>query len=141
MCQLILTKSYIDANAREADKVETEVQEEKQTVVTLAVAECGEYPNLGEYHENITNVEEAVAVFKQIPPERMNAIPSIIINIHTEGTEPYEDANMLIVFGQAIDVESLEYYPEVAGNKKALEFISELIENLPEMDVYGSLEQ
>ena len=73
---------YIDANAREADKVETEVQEEKQTVVTLAVAECGEYPNLGEYHENITNVEEAVAVFKQIPPERMNAIPSIIINIH-----------------------------------------------------------
>ena len=132
---------YIDANAREADKVETEVQEEKQTVVTLAVAECGEYPNLGEYHENITNVEEAVAVFKQIPPERMNAIPSIIINIHTEGTEPYEDANMLIVFGETIDLESLEYYPEVAGNKKALEFISELIEDLPEMDVYGSPEQ
>ena len=132
---------YIDASARKTDRTETEVQEEKQTVVTLAVAECGEYPNLGEYHENITSVEEAVAVFKQIPPERMNAIPSIIINIHTEGTEPYEDANMLIVFGETIDLESLEYYPEVAGNKKALEFISELIENLPEMDVYGSLEQ
>ena len=132
---------YIDASARETDRAETEVQEEKQTVVTLAVAEYGEYSNLGEYHENITSVEEAVAVFKQIPLERMNAIPSIIINIHTEGTEPYEDANMLIVFGETIDLESLEYYPKVAGDKKALEFISELIENLPEMDVYGSLEQ
>ena len=132
---------YIDTNARETGRTETEVLEEKQTVVTLAVAECGEFPNLGEYHENITNVGEAVALFKQIPPERMNAIPGIIINIHTEGTENYEDANMPIVSGQTIDLESLEYYPEVAGNKKALEFISELMERLPEMDVYGSPEQ
>lgn len=58
--------------------------------VTLTVAECGEFHNLGEHHENIASVEEAIAVWKSIPPECMNGIPSIGINIHTEGTEPYE---------------------------------------------------
>ena len=77
------------------EKAAEQAQEEKQTVVTLTVAECGEFHNFGEYHENIAGVEEAIAIFNRIPPERMNGIPSIGINIHTEGTESYEDTQML----------------------------------------------
>jgi len=142
---------YIDTSSRDADldgkdadlqdKITEPVQEEKRTVVTLTVAECGEFHNLGESHENIADVEEAIAIFNRIPPERMNGIPSIGINIHTEGTESYEDAQMDVVSGKTIDLEMLEYYLEITGNKKALAVISELMEKLPEKEVYGSLEQ
>ena len=54
----------------------TAVKEEKK-VVTLTVAECSEFHNMGEFHENITSVSDAIAKFKDIPPERMNGIPAI----------------------------------------------------------------
>lgn len=116
-------------------------QAEKDIKITLTVAECGEFHNLGEYHEDIAGVEEAVAIFNSIPPERRNGIPSIGINIHTEGTEPYEDVQMDIVSGKVIDLEMLEYYPEITGNQKALAVISELINKFPDAEVRGSLDK
>ena len=132
---------YIDASAREADRVETEIQEEKQTVVTLTVAECGEFHNFGEYHEGIAGIEEAIAIFNRIPPERMNGIPSIGINIHTEGTESYEDTQIDIVSGRVADLEILDYVPDITDNPKAVEVIAELIDKLPDLEVRGSLEK
>ena len=116
-------------------------QEEKNVRITLTVAECGEFHNFGEYHEDIAGVEEAAAIFNSIPPERRNAVPSIGINIHTEGTESYEDAQMDIVSGSVIDLEMLEYYQEITGNQKALEVISELISQFPDAEVRGSLDK
>ena len=123
------------------EKGAEEAQEEKQTVVTLTVAECGEFHNFGEYHENIAGVEEAIAIFNQIPPERMNAIPSIGINIHTEGAEPYEDTQMDIISGRVADLEILDYVPDITDNPKAVEVIAELIDKLPDIEVRGSLEK
>lgn len=116
-------------------------QAEKDVKITLTVAECGEFHDLGEYHEGISTVEEAAAVFHKIPPERRNGIPSIGINVHTEGTESYEDAQMDIVSGNVIDLEMLEYYPEITENQKALEVISELISKFPNAKVMGSLDK
>ena len=118
-----------------------QAQEEKQTVITLTVAECGEFHNLGEYHEDIASVEEAIEVFNQIPPERMNGIRSIGINIHTEGTEAYEDTQMDIVSGRTADLEILDYVPDITDNPKAVAVIAELIDKLPDIEVLGSLEK
>ena len=123
------------------EKAAEQAQEEKRTVVTLTVAECGEFHNFGEYHEDIAGVEEAIAIFNRIPPERMNAIPSIGINIHTEGTESYEDTQMDIVSGRVADLEILDYVPEITDNPKAVEVIAELIDKLPDIEVRGSLER
>ncbi len=123
------------------EKGAEQAQEEKRTVVTLTVAECGEFHNFGEYHENIAGVEEAIAIFNRIPPERMNGIPSIGINIHTEGTESYEDTQMDIVSGRVADLEILDYVPEITDNPKAVEVIAELIDKLPDIEVRGSLEK
>lgn len=123
------------------EKAVEQAQEEKQAVVTLTVAECGEFHNFGEYHENIAGVEEAIAIFNQIPPERMNGIPSIGINIHTEGTEPYEDTQMDIISGRVADLEILDYVPDITDNPKAVEVIAELIDKLPDIEVRGSLEK
>ena len=118
-----------------------QAQEEKQTVITLTVAECGEFHNLGEYHEDIASVEEAIAVFNQIPPERMNGVRSIGINIHTEGTEAYEDTQMDIVSGRTADLEVLDYVPDITDNPKAVAVIAELIDKMPDIEVRGSLEK
>lgn len=112
-----------------------------EKTVTLTVAECGEFHSLGEFHENIAGVEEAIAVWKSIPPERMNGIPSIGINIHIEGTERYEDVEMDILSGKVIDLEVLDYVPDITDNPKAIEVIAELIDKLPDIEVRGSLEK
>lgn len=112
-----------------------------EKTVTLTVAECGEFHSLGEFHENIAGVEEAIAVWKSIPPERMNGIPSIGINIHTEGTERYEDVEMDILSGKVIDLEVLDYVPDITDDPKAIEVIAELIDKLPDIEVRGSLEK
>lgn len=112
-----------------------------EKTVTLTVAECSEFHSLGEFHENIASVEEAIAVWKSIPPERMNGIPSIGINIHTEGTERYEDVEMDILSGKVIDLEVLDYVPDITDDPKAIEVIAELIDKLPDIEVRGSLEK
>ena len=117
------------------------IHEVKKTVVTLTVAECGEFHNLGEYHENITSVGEAAAIFKRIPPERMNGIPSIGINIHTKGTKHYEDTQMDIISGRTADLEVLDYVPDIRNNPKAMAVIAELVGSFPDIKVRGSLEK
>lgn len=112
-----------------------------EKTVTLTVAECGEFHSLGEFHENIASVEEAISVWKSIPPERMNGIPSIGINIHTEGTERYEDVEMDILSGKVIDLEVLDFVPDITDDPKAIEVIAELIDKLPDIEVRGSLEK
>ena len=130
-------ESYL-AEKREAMQNETE---QKETVVTLTVAECGEFHNLGAFHEGIETVEEAIRLFNEIPPERMNGIPSIGIHIHTEGAEPFEDVAMDIVSGKVADLEMIEYVPDISDNPKAVEVIGELIDKLPDIEVRGSLEK
>ena len=109
--------------------------------VTLTVAECGEFHNMGEFYENIPTVEEAVAIWKQIPPERMNGIPAIGINIHTPGTEAFEDVGIDILSGKRIDLDMLEYIPDIKGNPQAMEVIAELVAKLPEMEIDGIMSE
>ena len=126
--------------AREKEPVSIS-QEQAETEVTLTVAECGEFHNLGEFYENIPIVEEAVAVWKQIPPERMNGIPAIGINIHMLGTEAFEDVGMDILSGNRIDFDILEYIPDIKGNPQAMEMITELVAKLPEMEIDGNMSE
>ena len=113
--------------------------ERAETEVTLTVAECSEFHNLGEFYENIPTVEEAVAIWKQIPPERMNGIPAIGINIHTLGTEAFEDVGIDILSGKRIDLDILEYIPDIKGNPQAMDMIAELMAKLPGIEIDGKM--
>ena len=114
---------------------------EPKTEVTLTVAECGEFHNFGEFHENIATVDEAIAIWKQIPPERMNGIPAIGINIHTPGTESYEDVVTDILTGNRFELDVLDYIPEIKGNPQAMEVIAELMAKLPDMKIEGDISE
>ncbi len=118
---------------------ETLFPEQAEPEVTLTVAECGEFHTMGEFYENIPTVEEAVAIWKQIPPDRMNGIPAIGINIHTPGTEAFEDVGIDILLGKRIDLDILEYIPDIKDSPQAMEVIAELVAKLPEMEIDGHM--
>ena len=118
---------------------ETLFPEQAEPEVTLTVAECGEFHTMGEFYENIPTVEEAVTIWKQIPPERMNGIPAIGINIHTPGTEVFEDVGIDILSGKRIDLDILEFIPDIKNSPQAMEVIAELVAKLPEMEIDGNM--
>nr|WP_300837753.1 DUF3849 domain-containing protein [uncultured Acetatifactor sp.] len=135
-------------NGEEAENkgvVETSNQEQIGAEVTLTVAECSEFHDFGEFHKNIPTVDEAIKIWKKIPPERMNGIPAIGINIHTPGTEEYKDLKVDIFFGERIDLDILELYPKIKDNPQAMEVVTELMAKamslFPEMEIDGKMSE
>lgn len=96
------------------------------------VAECEEFHNLGEYYEGIRSVEEAITLYQQIPPERMNAIPCLGICVYTSGEIT---ADLPILTKNVINMELLDYVPGIKNNKEAMKAISKLIEKIPEVKI------
>ena len=116
-------------------------QEKEKAEVTLTVSECGEFHNLGECYENIPTVDEAIAIWKQIPSERMNGIPAIGINIIERGAEPFEDYEIDVLSGKRIDLGVLDYVPDIKNNPQAMEVITELVAKLPDMEIDGMMSE
>ena len=120
-------------------------QEEKDIKITLTVAECGEFHNFGEFHENIETVDEAIAKWKQIPPERMNGIPAIGIRIHALETETYDNTVTDILTGSRFDLDVLDYIPEIKNNPQVMEVIAELMAKamslMPDMKIEGYISE
>ena len=109
---------------------------EPETVhVTFTVAECGEFHNMGEYHEGIETIEEAIQIYQAIDPSRMNGIPSLGVNMHIEGTEEWEDEQVDILSGKCIDVDFLNYTPELRDTPKVQDALKKLIAAFPEKEV------
>ena len=146
---LPMVEKYLEeaSQTREQEAVrQTQVNadmEKEDVEVTLTVAECSEFHNLGEFYENIPTVDEAVAIWKQIPPERMNGIPAIGISIHKPGDEPYQDTDIDILSGKRIDLEIIDHIPEIKENPQAMEAIAELIAKaipmIPDMEIDGNM--
>lgn len=53
------------------------LSDEDKSRISFYVAECSEFPVLGEFHQDLT-LEQAFDIFDQIPGSRMNGIKSII---------------------------------------------------------------
>ena len=129
--------------SKEAEVQDTsgqDVQKQKPEVeITLTVAECGEFHNMGEFYENIPTVDEAIALFEKIPPERMNGIPAIGINLHRAGEDVENDIAIDIAGAKRIDLDVLQYVPDIANELKAMEVVAELIAKLPDREIDGNL--
>ena len=140
-------EEYLESIRQEREQeltqqIQTQGEMEKEDVeVTLMVSECGEFHNLGEFYENIPTVEEAIAIWKQIPPERMHGIPAIGINVHRPGEENYMDDEVDLLSGNRIDLEILEHIPSITSEPKAMEVIAEIVAKLPEMEIDGVMSE
>ena len=134
--EVVQEQNALASEEKVLSKLEKEPVIEPETVhITFTVAECGEFHNMGEYHEGIETIEEAMKLYNAIDPSRMHGIPSIGVNMHIEGTEEWEDEQADIVSGKRIDVDFLNYTPELRDTPKVQDAIKKLIAAYPEKDV------
>lgn len=60
---------------------ERKTKPQQEATITFYATECSEFPEMGEYHDNLT-LEEAFQFYDQIPAERMNGIKGIGFELH-----------------------------------------------------------
>lgn len=119
-----------------SDKIKAEVMTgEPVQTLTFYVAECMEFPSLGEYHDRLT-FQEAVHLYEAIPSERMNGIKGIGFVLHTEGTDEDLDTSMGILEGQTIDVDTINMVPELRDHPLVQQAIRDLIAQFPDAEVW-----
>jgi hypothetical protein len=79
--------------------------------ITFYVAECMEFPELGEFHENLT-LPEAFAIYNSIPAERMHGVKGIGFDLKDgsiyEGQFPLMEAGKL----STDSIELVKHYRE-----------------------------
>lgn len=111
----------------------------ERSEITFTVAECGEFHSLGRYRDDISNAEEAIALWKEYQKGPLNGIPSIGIQIHKPGQTGMEDVQVDLVSGKMMDLNMLRYYPEINTEETAIQKICELVENLQDVNVVGNI--
>ena len=102
--------------------------------LTYYVAECMEFPNLGEYHDNLS-LEKAVRIYQEIPAERMNGIKGIGFELK-DGSD-YEGP-FPILTGQTIDLDTIQAIDYYRDNPLVQKAVKELAAAMPEMEVLGA---
>ena len=102
--------------------------------LTYYVAECMEFPNLGEYHDNLS-LEEAIRIYQEIPAERMNGIKGIGFELK-DGSD-YEGP-FPILTGQTIDLDTIQAIDYYRDNPLVQKAVKELAAAMPEMEVLGT---
>ena len=66
--------------------------------------------------------KEAIAIFKEIPLERMHGIPAIGIRV-VDPRNLDDGVEMDVLIGKRIDLDILHYVPEIADNWQAQQMI------------------
>lgn len=94
---------------------------EKSSCISFYVAECSEFPVLGEFHQDLT-LEQAFELFDQIPGSRINGIKSIGFNLQ-DGSD-YEGMFDLYV-GRTLQKDIINSIPGYRDNKLVQKAISD----------------
>ena len=101
--------------------------DEDKSHISFYVAECSEFPVLGEFHQDLT-LEQAFDIFDQIPGSRMNGIKSIGFNLEDDS----DYAGMFDLYvGNSLQKEIINSIPGYRDNKlvqKALSDAEKIIE-------------
>ena len=129
-------KHELVSDEKELSELGKETVIEPETVhITFTVAECGEFHTMGEFHEGIETIEEAMKLYNAINPSHMHGIPSIGVNMHIDGTEEWEDEEADIVRENCIDMDFLNYTPELRDNPTVQDALKKLIAAYPDKEV------
>lgn len=96
----------------------TKPRKEKKNKISFFVAECAEFPDMGECHRDVPDLETAFRLYDAIPPERMHAGKCIGFDLMDGDTVAGEYP---LVSGERIEdwvlddrfFRSLKGYPEV----------------------------
>ena len=115
---------------------------EQEAIITFYVAECTEFPILGEYHERLETLQEAMELYEKIPAERRNGLKGI--GFRLEDGSIYDGNFDLMVMGE-MQTEFINEIPQYRDSplvQKAIADMQEiLLERRPEREVSESVEK
>ena len=131
----VISAEYLQEQSYRAETQRAEAMKEKlaaetpapEATISFYVAECAEFPVMGEFHDNLT-LEQALEVYDKIPAERMNGIKSIGFSL--EDGSIYSGMFDLMVGGevQAEIVNHIQHYRESPLVQKAISDMKTLLE-------------
>ena len=131
----VISAEYLQEQSYRAETQRAEAMKEKlaaekpapEASISFYVAECAEFPVMGEFHDNLT-LEQALKVYDKIPAERMNGIKSIGFSL--EDGSIYSGMFDLMVGGevQAEVVNHIQHYRESPLVQKAISDMKTLLE-------------
>ena len=131
----VISAEYLQEQSYRAETQRAEAMKEKlaaekpapEASISFYVAECAEFPVMGEFHDNLT-LEQALEVYDRIPAERMNGIKSIGFSL--EDGSIYSGMFDLMVGGevQAEVVNHIQHYRESPLVQKAISDMKTLLE-------------
>ena len=131
----VISTAYLQEQSYRAETQRAEAMKEKlaaekpapEANISFYVAECAEFPVMGEFHDNLT-LEQALEIYDKIPAERMNGIKSIGFSL--EDGSFYSGMFDLMVGGevQAEVVNHIQHYRESPLVQKAISDMKTLLE-------------
>ena len=131
----VISTAHLQEQSYRAETQRAEAMKEKlaaekpapEANISFYVAECAEFPVMGEFHDNLT-LEQALEIYDKIPTERMNGIKSIGFSL--EDGSIYSGMFDLMVGGevQAEVVNHIQHYRESPLVQKAISDMKTLLE-------------
>ena len=131
----VISAEYLQEQSYRAETQRAEAMKEKlaaekpapEASISFYVAECAEFPVMGEFYDNLT-LEQALEVYDKIPAERMNGIKSIGFSL--EDGSIFSGMFDLMVGGevQAEVVNHIQHYRESPLVQKAISDMKTLLE-------------
>ena len=131
----VISIAYLQEQSYRAETQRAEAMKEKlaaekpapEANISFYVAECAEFPVMGEFHDNLT-LEQALEIYDKIPAERMDGIKSIGFSL--EDGSIYSGMFDLMVGGevQAEVVNHIQHYRESPLVQKAISDMKTLLE-------------
>ena len=123
----VISAEYLQEQSYRAETQRAEAMKEKlaaekpapEASISFYVAECAEFPVMGEFHDNLT-LEQALEVYDKIPAERMKEIKSIGFSL--EDGSIYSGMFDMMVGGQvqAEVVNHIQHYRDSPLVQKAI---------------------
>lgn len=131
----VISAEYLQEQSYRAETQRAEAMKEKleaekpapEASISFYVAECAEFPVMGEFHDNLT-LEQALEVYDKIPAERMKGTKSIGFSL--EDGSIYSGMFDLMVGGevQAEIVNHIQHYRESPLVQKAISDMKTFLE-------------
>ncbi|MEY8335789.1 DUF3849 domain-containing protein [Lachnospiraceae bacterium 47-T17] len=115
---------------------------EQKATITFYVAECTEFPVLGEYYERLETLQEAMELYEKIPEGRRNGLKGI--GFRLEDGSIYDGNFDLMVMGE-MQTEFINEIPQYRDSPLVQKAIADmeaiLLEQRPEQEVSEAIEK
>lgn len=97
--------------------------QEKEATISFYVAECMEFPVMGEYHDNLS-LQEALKIYENIPADRMHGIKGIGFMLHDGSI--YDDMEYELMSADKIREDMLDLVPYYKENPLVQKAIADI---------------